>query len=208
LLLILLRLFVRFQENIITLINEHFELIALSTEKLGLRRLSFLAMISTMGGITSVVVGHAAVILSTIPLLSSAASQLLSGIHVFWLIVAAFVVKGRVTGTTTGALKGLVEAFLSSNLGLFVLIVSIVEGIVVDSVFAISEKRKRYSVYIAGGISSASNVAVLQFIVLPAISPIVFGLMYITSFISGICLGGILAKHVAGRFGVYYNPSS
>jgi ABC-type thiamin/hydroxymethylpyrimidine transport system permease subunit len=106
-------------------------------------------------------------------------------------------VKREGSGTMTGALKGLVELFLSSHLGIFVFLVSLVEGVVVDLAFIIFCKLENLTIYIAGGFSSASNIFVLQMTLLPELPLYITVLMYITSFASGSLFGGYLVKRVS-----------
>jgi ABC-type thiamin/hydroxymethylpyrimidine transport system permease subunit len=91
-------------------------------------------------------------------------------------------------------LKGLVEAFLSSHLGLLVLTISAVEGLSAETVFYLTRKRSPCSVYFAGGFSSASNVAVLTLVL--DLPHIIFALMFLSSFLSGLLFGGYLGQKV------------
>lgn len=79
----------------------------------------------------SVPIGHAGNMLKAVPGLSIVTSQVLSGMHVTWLILASVLVRKKGAGTMTGIIKGLVEMCLFSYHGVFVLIMSAVEGLVV-----------------------------------------------------------------------------
>jgi len=96
----------------------------------------------------------------------------------------------------TGFLKGFVELFLFSCRGIFVLLISVVEGITVDIVLTILERISIPSIYLAGGFSSASNVVVLQLLLLPSLTPAILVFMYSTSFLSGLMFAGYLGKRV------------
>jgi hypothetical protein len=94
----------------------------------------------------------------------------------------------------TGVLKGLVEAFLFSHLGILVILISTIEGVVLDSVFYILSSDSRFSIYLASGFSSASNVIVIASILqLPTIT---VALMFFSSYTSGIVFGGYLCRQV------------
>lgn len=96
----------------------------------------------------------------------------------------------------TGVLKGLVEMFLFSYHGIFVLLISSVEGIMVDIVLTITRRTNTPSICLAGGLSSASNVAVTQFLLIPHLPKAIFIFMYLTSFLSGLVFAGYLGKRV------------
>ena len=160
------------------------------------RELSLIIILSSLGGAVSVPIGYAGNLLKTVPGIPIGSSQLLSGLHVLWLVLAAALVRKTGSGTMTGVLKGLVEAFLFSYHGVFVFIMSALEGLMVDLVFAVFGRKKPSSIYLVGGLSSASNVSVTQFIIAPQLPLFVFAFMYIASFISGLFFAGYLGKHV------------
>ena len=161
-----------------------------------LRSLSIIIVLSALGGLTSVPVGYAGSFFSSLAMFPIAVPQLLAGLHVFWLVLAALIVRTRVSATFVGALKGLVEAAFFSHLGIFVFVVSLLEGAVVDLIFALMKKDSLVAVYFAGGFSSASNLLVVQFFLAPQFSSVVYGLGYGTAFVSGVFLGGYLATKV------------
>ncbi len=165
-------------------------------------------MLSALGGTTSVIIGYIGSLFSSIFPISFIASQGLSGLHVFWLILSKKLVKREGSGTMTGALKGLVELFLSSHLGIFVFLVSLVEGVVVDLTFIVFHKLENSAIYIAGGFSSASNIFVLQMTLLPELPLYIIVLMYMTSFASGLLFGGYLVKRVSDVIPADFQTSS
>jgi len=160
------------------------------------RELSLILILSSLGGAVSVPIGYAGNLLKTVPGIPIGSSQLLSGLHVLWLVLAAALVRKTWSGTMTGVLKGLVEAFLFSYHGVFVFIMSALEGLMVDLAFAVFGRKKPSSIYLVGGLSSASNVSVTQFIIAPQLPLFVFAFMYLASFISGLFFAGYLGKHV------------
>ncbi len=141
-------------------------------------------------------VGYATEVLSSVTLLPFVTPQLLAGLHVFWIVLAAKMVSTRGSATVAGALKGLIEAWLFSHLGPFSFIVSLVEGAVVDVVFALLKKNRGFSVYVAGGLSSASNLLVVQLFFLPPLPFLIYALAYFAAFLSGLLFGGYLTTKV------------
>ncbi len=156
--------------------------------------ISVTVLLGAAGAVASVPLGYAGRLFSPIPLLSPILSQAISGLHVFWIVLAALLNRRGGTAFLTGALKGLVEAFLSSHLGLLVLTISAVEGLSAEIIFYLTRKRSPCSVYVAGGFSSASNVAVLTLVL--DLPHIIFALMFLSSFLSGLLFGGYLGQKV------------
>ena len=159
------------------------------------RELALIIILSSLGAVVSVPVGHAGNFLKTTGL-PAGASQLLAGIHVLWLILAAVLVERRGAASTTGVLKGLVEMTLFSYHGVLVLLISAVEGCMVDLVLLPLKKDDTKSICIASGLSSASNVAVLQFAAMLPLPPAVFASMYLAAFVSGLIFAGYLGRRV------------
>lgn len=160
------------------------------------RELALIIILSSMGAVISVPVGYAGNFLKTIPGIPLGIGQILSGVHVLWIILAATLTGRTGAGTLTGVLKGLVEVTLFSYHGPLVLIISTVEGVVVDVALLLFRKNDAKSAYLAGGLSSASNVTVLQFVMMLPFPPAVFAFMYLTSFISGLLFTGYVGKIV------------
>ena len=154
-----------------------------------------IAILSSLGATLSVTVNYAGDILKAIPFLPFGSKQLIAGIHVLWITLAISLTGRTGTGTVTGILKGLVEMTLFSSHGVTVIIISTLQGIIVDAVYGLL-KDNRYSFYIAGGLSSMSNVAVLQFLLLFSFPGSVFAVMYASAFISGVFFSGLIGVRV------------
>lgn len=160
------------------------------------RSLAVILIFSALGSVNSVLVGYAGRLLSMLTTFSFIVPQLLSGLHVFWLVLVALLVRTRGSATIAGALKGLIEASLFSHLGVFSFAVSLIEGAVVDLVFAILRKNRSFAVYVAGGLSSASNLIIIQLFILPSLPILIYASAYFTAFLSGLLFGGYLTTHV------------
>ena len=158
------------------------------------RELSLIIILSSLGGVMSVPIGYAGNMLKAIPGLPVGSSQALSGLHVLWLLLASVLVRKRGAGTMTGIIKGMVEMCLFSHHGVFVLIMSAVEGLIVDIVLSLLRRVNTRSLCLAGGLSSASNVSVTQFMIVPQLPLFVFAIMYMVSFVSGLFFAGYLGK--------------
>ncbi len=160
------------------------------------RDLALIIVFSSLGAVVSVPVGHLGNFLKTIPVLPFGVGQFLAGVHVLWIVLAATLVGRRGSGTMTGILKGLVEMALFSYHGVQVILISAVEGAVVDLVLLPFTNIDVKSLYLSGGLASASNVAVLQFVLRLPLPTFVYAFMYLASFISGLFFAGQIAKIV------------
>jgi ABC-type thiamin/hydroxymethylpyrimidine transport system permease subunit len=164
--------------------------------------LSMIIVFSSLGGALSVPIGHLGNFLKTLPGLPIGVSQALSGIHVLWIILPIGLTRRTGSGALTGLLKGLVELFMLSFHGVIVIPISIVEGIVADLVFAATRRFNKISIYLAGALSSSSNVFIVKYIIIPSLPLSIFITMYIISFISGLFFAGyigIKAMNIASK---------
>ena len=143
----------------------------------------------------SVTANYAGDVLKAMPFLPFGSKQLIAGIHVLWITLAISMTGKAGTGIATGVLKGLVEMTLFSSHGVTVIIISTLQGMVVDAVYWLL-KDNRYSIYIAGGLSSMSNVAILQFLLLFSFPWSVFAVMYASAFVSGVFFSGLIGVRV------------
>ncbi len=162
------------------------------------KNLCIIVVLSALGGAVSIPVGYAGSFLSAILLFPLAAPQLLAGVHVFWLILAALLVPKTGAATFAGACKGLIEAAFFSHLGAIAFVLSFVEGLAVDCVLMLIRKEGRIPILIAGGFSSASNLLVLQLLLLPTLPLEAVGLAYSAAFMSGVVFGSLLSIKVSG----------
>ncbi len=164
--------------------------------KSGLRNLLLLTILATLGACFSVPIGYAGGFLNSLAVFPLALPQLLSGLHVLWIMLARLLVPQRGSAVFVGGLKGLVESSLFSHLGVFAFVVSLLEGVIVEMVLVFSKRGSTLTTYAAGGLSSASNLLVVQFLFLPALSLAVYVLGYFAAFVSGVVFAGYLGTRV------------
>jgi ABC-type thiamin/hydroxymethylpyrimidine transport system permease subunit len=157
------------------------------------KELAFITVISALGSIMSVQVGYLGNYLKTLPLLPLGTGQMLSGLHLIPLTISGLYIEKRWVITTTSTVKGLLEAVLFSFHGLPVILMSILQGMMIDLTLITIGNRK-WNICIGCGLASASNVAFLQFFLLLPLPSRVFILMYLLSFSSGIIFGGYGGK--------------
>lgn len=157
------------------------------------RELSLIIILSALGGAVSVPIGYAGNLLKTVPL-PPGTPQILSGLHVIWILLAGRLVRRPGSSTVTGILKGLVEISLFSYHSVLVLLISAVEGAVMDLSLALLGRRKTSSICLACGLSSSSNIIVLRLTFLTKLPLPVVAYMYVISFISGVLFAGYLGR--------------
>lgn len=157
------------------------------------RELSLIIILSALGGAVSVPIGYAGNLLKTVPL-PPGTSQILSGLHVIWILLAGSLVRRPGSSTVTGILKGLIELTLFSYHSILVLLISAVEGAVMDLALALLGRRKTGSICLACGLSASTNVIVVWLTVLTKLPLPVVAYMYVISFISGVLFAGYLGK--------------
>lgn len=158
--------------------------------------LALIAILSAAGGALSVPVGHLSSFLNGIPGIPFGTPQLLSGIHVLWMILAGLLIKQRGATAMTGALKGLVELALFSFHGILILPIAGAEGLVAEATFLVLGRKTEYLVYIAGGLSSSANVIVLRMLVLQALPWQLIVFIWVLSFTSGVVIAGYFGNKV------------
>ncbi|NYT11210.1 MAG: sulfite oxidase [Methanomassiliicoccales archaeon] len=126
------------------------------------RDLVTIAILSALGGVLSTYIGYLGNLINTTLGVPFGAGQIMAGLHIFWMIVAYAIIPRFGTGTLVGLLKGTVELFAGSAHGVPIVLVSLVEGILVDMTFAVFRKPTTVSFVCAGALASASNVFVFQ----------------------------------------------
>ena len=168
------------------------------------RELALIIILSALGGVVSVPLSYAGNLLNAVPILPFGSPQILSGVHVLWLLLARLLTRKTGAATFTGAVKGLVELSLFSFHGVQVLPISIVEGIVVDLVLSVPGRASLVKAAVAGGLSASSNVLVLWLLLLQGLSPLVIIFMWLLSLVSGVivgCFGEYALRRVASLIG-------
>ena len=169
------------------------------------RELALIIILSALGGAVSVLLGYAGNLLNAVPILPFGSPQILSGVHVLWLLLARLLTRKTGAATFTGAVKGLVELSLFSVHGVQVLPISIVEGIILDIVLIVPGRSSLVKVAVAGGLSASSNVLVLWLLLLQGLSPLVIVFMWLLSLVSGVivgCFGEYASRRVASIIGI------
>ena len=153
------------------------------------KQLALIVVFSALGAIASVPIGHLGNYLKTIPFLPLGSGQILAGLHLIMIVLSALYARKPGAASMTGAVKGLSEAALFSFHGFPVIIMSIVQGAIIDvSILVLGYSTK--SILVGCGLSAASSVMFIQFFLGKPFPLVVYGLMYVLAVTSGVVFGG------------------
>ena len=162
--------------------------------------LVIIALFASLGGVFSSFIGYFANLVRLAIGLPQGGGQIFAGLHILWFVLV-FLLTNRKVGTVIlcGIIKGFVELFTASHLGIIALCVSTGEAIVFEiiylglSIFVKSRKFQHPKIVAAAGFSAVSNI-IIQFNTFLglALPPELFLLIVAICFASGIGLGGYL----------------
>ncbi len=163
------------------------------------REIVMVAVLASLGGALSTFVGYLGNLINAGLGVPFGAGQFMAGLHVFWIALIRLAVPKKGVGTAGGLLKGFVEFLTGSTHGIVVVLVSLIQGAIVDvgATFGGSPSRagvgSKLTWWLFAGISSASNVWVLQFLYFSVVPPIYLFLITVLAFCSGVIFGGYFA---------------
>ena len=152
-----------------------------------------IALLSALGGGLSTYIGYLGNLINRMVGVPFGAGQFMAGLHVIWIVLAVGVTKKKGVGTATGLLKGMVELFLGGTHGVVIVVVSLVQGVLVDAILfkdSTKENRSLIPYSMAGGFSAASNVFVFQAFFFSGVPTILIMMLGMLAFGSGVIFGG------------------
>ena len=154
------------------------------------RDLLVIAILSGIGGVMSTYVGYLGNLVNRLFGVPYGAGQFVSGLHVFWFILVAGLIRKPGAATTAGLLKGIIELLTGSTHGIAIVLVSLTQGLLVDVVLSITRRYNLASFMLAGGLAAASNVLIFQLLYFSGV-PITY-ILFIAcmALISGVLLAG------------------
>lgn len=157
------------------------------------RDLLIVAVLSGIGGVMSSYVSYLGNLLNKVFGVPFGAGQFVAGLHVFWIILAVGLIRKPGAGTAAGLLKGVIEFLAGSPHGVTIIIVSLVQGVVVDLVLLLFRRYSLTGLMVAGALGTATNVIVFQMFFFSG-APII----YIAAIVGVAAISGLL---LAGSFG-------
>ncbi|MFX1473893.1 MAG: ECF transporter S component [Promethearchaeota archaeon] len=159
------------------------------------RDLVTIGVLSALGGALSTYVGYLGRLVNVAVGVPFGAGQFLSGLHVFWIVLAAGLVRKTGAATLTGLLKGLVEFFTGNPHGIVIVLVSLAQGLIIDAGLTATGYRDSLPIYcIISGLAAASNVVLFQLLYFSGVPLVFFLLLVVLAFSSGIIFAGYFGK--------------
>jgi ABC-type thiamin/hydroxymethylpyrimidine transport system permease subunit len=169
------------------------------TPTLTTRDIVTIAILAALGGALSTFVGYLGNLINLGLGVPFGAGQFLAGIHVFWLVLMRVIIPRHGVGTAGGLLKGTVELFTGSTHGIVIVLVSLIQGILIDIGAGLGgnpnqeHSDPRFVWSISAGIASASNVWVFQLLYFSDVPLAYLVVMTVLAFSSGVIFAGYFA---------------
>ncbi|MFW9794780.1 MAG: ECF transporter S component, partial [Candidatus Thorarchaeota archaeon] len=163
------------------------------------RQIVMIAILSALGGSLSTFIGYLGNLINISLGVPFGAGQFLAGLHVFWIVLMRVLVPRKGVGTMGGLLKGLVELFTGSTHGVVIVVVSLVQGLIIDiaAMFVHEESglngSSRIVWWLGAGVASASNVLTFQFFYFAGAPDIYILVISMLAFASGVIFAGYFA---------------
>ncbi|MHA1906786.1 MAG: ECF transporter S component [Candidatus Thorarchaeota archaeon] len=169
------------------------------SSSLDTRGIVTIAILASLGGAMSTFIGYLGNLLNLSLGVPFGAGQFLAGFHVFWLVLIRIIVPNRGVGTAGGLLKGTIELFTGSTHGIVIVVVSFVQGVLIDVIAELGgrlgtpPRESRILWWIGAGFASAINVLVFQFVYFAGVDWLYISVITTLAFFSGIIFAGYFA---------------
>lgn len=163
------------------------------------REIVTVAVLASLGGALSTFVGYLGNVINAGLGVPFGAGQFMAGLHVFWIALIKLLVPKKGAGTAGGLLKGLVEFLTGSTHGIVIILVSLLQGAIMDVGGSIGGSPSRSGPgsklvwWLSAGISSASNVLLFQALYFSGAPAIYLFPITVLAFCSGFIFGGYFA---------------
>ena len=171
----------------------------MSSSTISTKDIVTIAILASLGGALSTFVGYLGNLINLALGVPFGAGQFMAGLHVFWLVLIRVIVPKRGVGTAGGLLKGMIEMFTGSTHGIVIVIVSLVQGLIVDIGASTAGSNddlngnSRFIWWIGAGFSAAANVIVLQIFYFTGAPFLYIFVISVLAFCSGIIFAGYFA---------------
>ena len=162
-----------------------------------------IAVLGVMGGIISGLIPFSLLVKTWYPLMGG--SQLTSGHHYIWLVLAYGITKNKLSPIITGSIKGFVMFMVGANWGILEIAFSAYEGALVSIFFWLVEKLGEGDTMlgwcVASGLANVGEVPLFWIISgkIKIYHPSLFILAMMFAFISGVFIAGMLSKLIVKK---------
>jgi energy-coupling factor transport system substrate-specific component len=160
------------------------------------RDLLVIAILASLGGVLSAYVGYLGNMVNHLVGVPYGAGQIMGGLHILWMVLILAITGKKGSGALAGLLKGFVEFISGSHLGIFVVLLSLAEGIFTEIGYWPFQKHRKLAYIIAGGLGSFANVLVFQVVYQVYDNVFLFAAVSLLALISGLVFAGFFAGGV------------
>lgn len=154
------------------------------------RDLLVVAILGSLGGVLSTYVGYIANTINHLVGVPYGAGQIVGGLHILWMVLIIAITGKKGSGALGGFVKGFVEFISGSRLGLFVIFLSLVEGIFAELGFWPFNKNRKLAYMVSGGLGSFANVLAFQVMYQVYDNVFLFLAVSLLALISGVVFAG------------------
>ncbi len=171
----------------------------MSRDVITTREIATIAVLASLGGTLSTFVGYLGNIINLSLGIPFGAGQFLAGLHVFWIVLIRTLVPRNTAGTFGGLVKGLMELFTGGTHGIVIVLVSLIQGMIIDIVAKFGGSPENAGVksrivwWIGAGIAAASNVIVFQVFYFAGVPTLYIAIISLLAFCSGAIFAGYFA---------------
>ena len=124
---------------------------------LEIREIVLVALLASIGGVLSTYVGYIGNLINRLFGVPFGAGQLIAGLHVLWPILARLLIGKFGSGTLTGVTKGAIELLSGGTHGVVIVVISLVEGLLIDLGMGRSRRPSLLLTMLTAAIASASS---------------------------------------------------
>lgn len=126
------------------------------------RDLLVIAVLAALGGVMSAYVGYLANLVNHLVGVPFGPGQILGGLHILWLVLIMAITGKKGSGALGGAVKGFVELVCGSPKGVFVILLSVLEGVFAEIGFWPFKRCPRLAYVTSGGLGAFASVFIAQ----------------------------------------------
>ncbi len=167
------------------------------------RDLLVIAVLAALGGVMSAYVGYLANMVNHLVGVPYGAGQIMGGLHILWMVLIMAITGKKGSGVLGGLVKGFVEFASGSPHGIFIIFLSLVEGLFAELGYWPFRRFGKLRYMTSGGIGAFASVFIAQslFMINPDLyqgfaSFYVFLAVSLLAGISGVVFGGFFTSGI------------
>jgi ABC-type thiamin/hydroxymethylpyrimidine transport system permease subunit len=154
------------------------------------RDLLTIAILASLGGVMSTYVNYLANVINRLVGVPFGAGQIVAGLHILWIVLILAITDKKGAGVAGGLLKGFVEFISGSSHGIFVVFISLVEGVFTELGYWPFKKYRNFSYVMGGILGSFAYVLASQLLFQVYNNIVLFAAVSLLSIVSGGLFAG------------------